>query len=85
MSGKRIGPRAPLSLRECETLTALAEGSLLKDIARTFAVEVATASTWARRAYAKLGAETRLDAVLIHRRAHRECATRLSRRGGRRP
>jgi DNA-binding NarL/FixJ family response regulator len=69
-----------LSRRECATLTALARGEPLKDIAETLDVAVGTASKFASRAYEKLGAGSRIEAIAIHRRVHGSCGLRASHR-----
>lgn len=72
--------RQPLSPRECATLTALGRGAPLKDVAELLEVAVGTASKFASRAYEKLGAQSRIEAIAIHRRVHANCGMRATRR-----
>jgi DNA-binding CsgD family transcriptional regulator len=61
----RTGDAAKLSAREREVLRMLAEGATASDIARTLFLSRATVATHVRNAMVKLGAHTRIEAVVI--------------------
>lgn len=65
VASQRAGVPGTLSAREREVLTLLATGTTASDIARSLFLSRATVATHVRNAVAKLGAHTRVEAVVI--------------------
>jgi DNA-binding CsgD family transcriptional regulator len=61
----RAAPGGKLSAREREILRMLAQGATASEIARTLFLSRATVATHVRNAMVKLGAHTRIEAVVI--------------------
>jgi PAS domain S-box-containing protein len=62
---QRAGSAAKLSAREREVMRLLATGATASEIARTLYLSRATVATHVRNAMVKLGAHTRVEAVVI--------------------
>ena len=65
-----------LTPRECEVVGRLALGESFKWIAYAMGIKTSTATEFARKAYRKLGARDRFEAVALHPR-HKPTPSRM--------